>query len=534
MDVVGNGVQEPPAYPYTRKKADSKKVMVKHVPSCIISELPEGCKVGKVVRDDTILWRSFSDTDEEGNRKLGSDLIQYMIRDVDYWFKRGATTFVMRYDKYNYVPPTKAEEQARRSKRSDIEPLVWDGKSKLIELDKPVPDWKALYENARARSAARQQALQLMIEMYNPPDGKRLIIDGARHKNNDVPIVLRTTVTGDHCEPCYGNNFRNCIGESDYGMIFFARLFSTAVSREELEKQLEEETEDFIDIHDLEHWQGRPTDDILLITNDTDCIHASVFLQKLRQGEDGEFINNWFIYLNTREIDATGHPARPLKDRLSEEEKCTRYIRQYFNPNEFCRACSKLLKADNIQFAVESFIAAQYIGGGDYVDGYYGATYDHIATAYLRYAEHIGDLVSLDENSKYGVQVSGAAYANLLKFVFYCAYEKKAVLRLDSTQEPPKKRPSPNFIFEDGECIETASFSSIKRQIKRIKQNTPRSQLPHSKRMIDKLHRWVWYVMYVCSSHELDAHLLPDGKAFGWREDTDLSQQLGRCIYVKK
>lgn len=521
-----------PAYPYSRSKAESRKIMFKLVPDCIVTELPEGCKIGKVIRDDTIHWRSFRSVDSEGNRKTGSDLIEHMLRDVKFWFDRGASTFVIRFDKYNFVPPTKAEEQAKRVK-SSVEPLLWDGRSQLIGWDRPLPDWDALYKNAAARNAARREALKLIIKNYAPPSGKRLIIDGASNKRNELPIVIRTTMTGEQCKPCYCKRLKNSIGETDYAMVFFARKLSEPLTQEQLQKQLdEEEDEDFIELYDMLIWHGRPTDDILLISNDTDCVLAAAFLQNLRRGEDREFVTNWFINLGGSERDGTGHTAKPRHLRVSEEEKNTVYIRQYFDANTFCRQLSKLLTASNIQFPVESFIAALYIGGGDYTDGYYGASYRCLAEAYIHYREHIGDLIAISSDDiGYGITVRGEAYASLLKFAFYRAYEKASLLRADCDEEPAKKKPSPNFIFEDHETIETVSFAHIKTQInKRIKVNNVKGRLPKNSQMVNKLRRWAWYIIYVYSSHKLQSHQLPDGKDFGWKA----VQHEEKVIYVRK
>lgn len=87
----------------------------------------------------------------------------------------------------------------------------------------------------------------------------------------------------------------------------------------------------------------------------------------------------------------------------------------------------------SLQYRVFSFVAAIMAVKTDYTDPFKGVTHEKFITAMMRYADYIGDLVSLSPDHAYGIQLKGDAYARLLKTAYMLS--KTARFRKDNDHQ---------------------------------------------------------------------------------------------------
>lgn len=119
----------------------------------------------------------------------GETLVNYMLAPVRRAFANlpRVHTYVMSMDKGPFMPVPKLHTQKNRTaalldtmERQQIAPIVLpaDGSvPKLVSADSVLPPWIAVRANRNLYRHATDQMLNMILDKYKPPPGKRLIID---------------------------------------------------------------------------------------------------------------------------------------------------------------------------------------------------------------------------------------------------------------------------------------------------------------------------------------------------------------------
>jgi len=172
-------------------------------------------------------------------------------------------TYVLVFDKKQYVPREKASTQASRqtalaasvqrsqsssrpssgdsgnntstTKKSTvaggggggdarIAAWTWDGVSDVVTADDVMPPWSQMRLSSKAYSRALVNVVQLVLDQCAPPAGRRVIIDCGEPRDGCCPVVVETDAAGVVRVPYTDATLRNTIGEADMAAQWYAGL----------------------------------------------------------------------------------------------------------------------------------------------------------------------------------------------------------------------------------------------------------------------------------------------------------------------
>lgn len=326
-------------------------------------------------------------------RKTGKDLMSQVLWNIDPLL-RGPVTMeaVAVFDKGEYVPSAKEVERSKRRKYSNkVTPLAWDGKATIIAMNRWVPPWSSVNVSHRTRYAAMQQFTDMLCVHYTPPLGKRLIIDGGKGGfggvargpplciENVPPMTPNPEAPGTYLPQ--GRRVIECpeyyneIGEADMSLYFHAHRYAIQ----------------------------RPGCNTQVASKDTDVAMLAIF------------------HAATRRDHATGEFGSQLYVKVgSKKTPEGTYTQEYIDVNALCRSIES--KMSHLRWPVESLVAACYVCGNDYVDGYTSLTPERILNAYFTNHRNIGDLIDMNNpipgDSVASVSICPRAYQRLLKWSY--------------------------------------------------------------------------------------------------------------------
>jgi len=334
---------------------------------------------------------------DEYGTAVGWDLLVHMLRPIIGAFLFGRThTWVLRFDKAAYVPPSKANIRAERAKaasKSKIVPFEWDGTSRIVDIDLPLPPWASLNANRRARNRALKECCELiMLYFRHRAVGREFIIDGydatsakphsIRYMGPSIGYMTHQTSFGE-----------NKIGEADHALPFFAKLYQCAHGWSTLTR-------------------SRDTDITWL-----DLLHA-----------DPDVIKNRFLHCPARRYfriddgtELTSVAARAL------DRKEYRAVDEIIDVVKL-RAAIHARLSPHLSRPIQSFVVGASAAVSDYVIGFPGVTLARFIDAMLAHADFIGDLVVEQSSSGSGIVVDRHAYGRLLDTAYALKWQCTALL----------------------------------------------------------------------------------------------------------
>lgn len=545
-----------------RKKSDLKPMFRTNEAlqrAFLAGKLPPQSHVGKAVEDCSYTWITFVKKQqlaaEEHVQLTGEDVVKFMLSRAEDFFSNypHSNTYVLVFDKPQHVPPNKREEQLLRliGYGAQAEPYDWDPEQEphILEWTKPIPcHWDSLKVNRAAREQAIRDTVTLIAEHYQPPAGKRLIVDSDAYGDDEEgPLVLATNMMGSQTD-CYREpRLHNCIGEGDNCVLFYIKLFSSGGAD--------------VDAHrgcsmDRRSWNGSETDDILVNANDTDIWLCLLMSYRQRQKES-DFVNRVFVHcgdasismssthqtvtsLSTPSASTTtpsaaddflagilhqepavmiqGYQAavRPA-ERLTAEQQMVSKLREYIDINALFDAAASLHTDPLPPHVIESLFVACIMGGNDYVDGYYGLSYKVLFRTWLKEHQEIGSLVEFvsSSNSEPLISINPASYLSLLMRAYWHAFEKPNITN-PNPNNPPKHDTKPNF----SQPIHQMSLEQLRTLVARLRKKKT-DHVPSNAEIATRMLRTQWYLRYCYWSHEPQPlQHIPSPQRSGWELST--------------
>ena len=551
-----------PLHRVSRQKSQLKKLYRKIdglESAFVVGDTPYKSTIRKCIEECTYTWITFVKRQEvaekEGITLTGKDVVHFTLRKVIDFFQTDCTnTYVMIFDKSEFVPKNKQEEQLKRyvEARRVVEPFDWDPEKEphVLEWNKPLPcDWEAMNTNRQARRQAIRDVVEMIRDNYSPPTGKRLIIDSDTFK--DGPLVKTTDVSGTHSEHYIDTRLANCIGEGDNCIMYYVHLFTTEGADVEAHRG---------NCFDKHSWNGSMTDDILIHCNDTDVWLTLMILYQHRQ-IDCEFVNRVIVHTGTtsvtmsstqeaieltqssassssssssssnrNEMDAFmsaimtdevplqihGHieTALPPSERITYKEQLVTQASEYIDINTLVECITNKFRLPD---AVQSLFLICIMGGNDYVDGYYGLSYTVLLRTWVNMHNEIGSIIEYTTmtNGTSLISINPASYLSLLIRAYWNAYEKRNITN-PNPNNPPKSVTVPHFKTP----LKHLSLQELRRIVKKIRKK-PEDQVPSDIEISQKMLRAQWYLRYCfysCKANPMK--VVPNPTHSAWEECT--------------
>lgn len=539
-----------------RQKSQLKKLFRQKEqlsPAFVIGDAPYKDGLRRCIEDCSYTWITFVKKQElaeaEGRSLKGKDVAEYMLsRVIDFFTEQTTNSYVMIFDKPAYVPPNKQEYQLRCYIEDSrvTEPFEWspDASDHVLDWDDYIPcNWDAL----RANRAARQQAIRDVVTMirdhYEPPAGKRLIIDSDTFAEG--PLVIATNVSATQTEHYIEPRLKNSIGEGDNAIMYYIAAFSSGGADVEAHRG---------SIIDRCGWNGCETDDILIHCSDTD-VWLSLLINYRQRLKENDFVNRVIVHLGSVDVNVAPQVtvsqttavaaatavssvsdafvqsivreeavevcrssmqlAPPPSERTADGEQATSSVPEYIDANHLfdCVTASSMLSNDRgvLPYSTENLFVVCTMGGNDYVSGYYGLSYAVLMRTWFKMYEEIGCLVEFNDVGKTRlICINPASYLNLLIRAYWMAFEKKNIT-CPNPERPPKKPPVPHFSSHP----RNLSLKEVRQVVQRIRKKTT-DHVPSDVEISLKMLQLQWYLRYCYYSHQPE--LVPDPTRSGWEK----------------
>lgn len=519
-----------PLYIVTRQKSQLKKLFQKKEElsnAFLVGAIPYFETIGKGIEDSTFTFISFSgkqDHEADTEELTGCSVMEFMLMYANQFFTLPrASTYVIAFDKKKYVPENKREKQLRENldDSSEVHPFEWDPKSNehVLEYDKPIPcSWSSLKLNREARAQAMRDVVYMMKDYYRPPAGKRLIIDSDTF---EAPLVIATTLGG-VAENYLDFNLQNTIGEADNAIMYYVSAFSNGTANVDAHKG---------GVLDRPCWNGEDTDDILVRSKDTD-VWLTLMLQYERRYNEGDFANRVIVCTGNTTVTSTegsktvidstcptpyvgddpfiaamANDESPVvirgtvamaptpSQRVTDSEQFVSRMGAYIDINSlFDGAASKLITREGsvLPHCLESLFVVSIMGGNDYVDGYYGLSYDVLLKTWFKFHQDIGCLVEFNDiQGRNTISITPSHYLRLLINAYYQAYEKRSIT--NPKTNPTKRKPKPHFPEGAPQNLTLTMMSNI---VRKLKASYPDKWIPSCEDIGHRLRRTEWYLRY--------------------------------------
>lgn len=519
----------------------------------IVGNIPCFDSLGKGIEDSTYTFISFSGRQnhelQEEELLTGASVMKFMVARAEEFFSLpNSHTYVLAFDKKQHVPRNKREKQIRENLNDETEliPFVWSAETEdhVLYYDQPLPcSWESLKLNREARAQAMQDVVQMIKNHYRPPPGKRLIVDSDTY---DSPLVITLDLVGSTLECYEDERLRNSIGEADNGIMYYVQLFSTGGADVDPCRG---------SIMDRPSWNGQDSDDILVVSKDTDVWLTLMLLYEQRY-KSGDFVNRVIVYTgNVKVTSVEGSKttvqtaqaldiglesdpfiaalmtdeaatvtygrvalAPPPSQRISDSEQLTSSVGSYIDMNALIEcAINHLTLPDGsvLPHGPESLFVVSIMGGNDYVDGYYGITYETLLNTWFKFYDVIGSLVEFNEvQGRRRIAITPSRYLRLLINAFYQAYEKNSVL--DPVRYPTKRTPKPNFAPG---APHNLNLHSLTRIIATLKSRHPDYWVPSADDIGYRMRRTEWNLRYCYEGWKQQPwEHVPNPENHGWEK----------------
>jgi len=549
----------------SRQKSELKKLFQERKglsEAFLVGDLPYSDSLGKGIEDSSYTLISFSGRQEHATEEeplTGKSVMQFMVNHANEFFSLpNSHTYVLAFDKRQYVPENKREKQLLHSLNDskDVEPLDWDPEQyeHVLEWDKEIEfNWESLKTNRVARAQAMRDVVDMLKHYYRPPAGKRLIVDSDTYKH---PLVITTDLVGSCTEAYLDQRLHNRVGEGDNSIMCYVDWFSHGEADVEAHRGSD---------MDRPCWNGEDTDDILVRSKDTD-VWLTLMLLYERRHMEGDFINRVIVCSGVTNVTATegsksvlestcGLPqlgasadpfiaammtdespmvihcsvsvAPPKSQRVSDSEQLISRVGSYIDINRlFDSTATKLMCRDGtvLPRGLESLFVVCIMGGNDYVDGYYGLSYDALLKTWFQFYEDIGCLVEFNNiGGRQLISITPSHYLRLLIRAYYQAYEKRSIT--DPEKYPTKRVPKPNFPPGAPGNLTLDTLSTIVRQLKARYENR---WVPSCDDIGCRMRRTEWYLRYCYYGYLSDPSThVPDPIHHGWEPS-----RIRYCTYL--
>ena len=332
---------------------------------------------------------------------VGWDLVAHMVTRAVIAFKFTKTTvFVLRFDKAGCVPACKDGVRLKRARSaSKVPPFEWDGKSPIVEIDRPLPSWASLNANRRARNHALGELCQLILQHFRPKFvGRTFMVDGHTPRNtHPIAIQYIGEPSGFLINPT-DDTFANHVGEADHALVFFAHKFVTERNMSVITRSIDNDIMWLDILHAGSHWRKRVLH----------CCGMRYFRRR-QEAEAAEAAEE------EEEEEITLTQARALPRHQ------VRYAEEYIDINRLHSAIAEHLRPQGLTLPVHSFVICASAAVSDYVANFPGIIVDRFIEAIWKHAKYIGDLLAYCKETK-GFTLDHEAYLRLIEVVYAIRY----------------------------------------------------------------------------------------------------------------
>lgn len=207
------------------------------VRACAPPEFVDGVRA--VIEDGSVRYAAGPPGGTDAGSCTGETLLLAFWRAIEHAFATCPRlhTYILLFDKKQWVPRQKAQtQQSRRttlaetSQRRDVAEWAWDGASPIIARALPLPPWSRLRLNGAAYGRALDELVALMACTFQPPPGRRIIIDWPGGDLPGIPLVIESDAATGAVLPAWRDDgLANTVGEADLGAQRYARMAMTGL-----------------------------------------------------------------------------------------------------------------------------------------------------------------------------------------------------------------------------------------------------------------------------------------------------------------
>lgn len=409
-------------------------------------------KVSAVVEDASVRLSTFTNTkfgpiDAQSHglidlNKTWQNVVDHFLESVRYVFETPGSdvmTYVLVFDKPSFVPDAKAGTRAKRAEAFARQQEMW-------RVD-TLPWWQAAITDATARTTERKRIISSLSDkaypwpyvmatralrngliheictligaIYQPPPGKRLILDW--QSPDDHPAASRISVVGDgtSSDDMQGIDvaLANTCGEADMACQHY--------------------------VLQLMRMPDLCKHDILLYSTDSDFLTLSLMTAaRWFSLQPIEGMRERFVYVTMGGVSIQGNPADRVyvsKTYGTGGENGPRPYTEVFVVNTACERILKLMNrgATECSQAILSFATFCMACGNDYIANPYGIGHQTMANAFFAMCTESGEHYTplATQHGIDGILLNVGAYATYMR---WCYYQALITARTKPEHMPPK------------------------------------------------------------------------------------------------